>query len=306
MGQVASATSSRPAMRVATVRSQRAAVRRLIGRGFIHLIAIVGSILIMVPFLWTLTSSLKPQLEIRKVPPLLLPSTVMWSNYVDVWSTLNFTSWFQNSWFLAIVTTVGTVLSAALAGYAFARFKFPGREIFFAMTIGTMMLPYEVTIIPSYLMYFLLGWLNTYLPLTIPAWLGGGAFFIFLFRQFFMTIPMDLDEAAKIDGANHFQIFGYVVLPLSMPVIATGAIIAFNNNWNSFIWPLIILNNADKFPLSIGLRHFAIQLIKSDNYKILDHLLLAGAVVMTIPIVLIFAIFQQYFVRGVVLSGLKG
>jgi multiple sugar transport system permease protein len=168
------------------------------------------------------------------------------------------------------------------------------------------MLPYEVTLIPSYILYFQIGWLNTYLPLIVPAWLGGGAFFIFLFRQFFMTIPMDLDEAAKIDGANHFQILAFVVMPLSMPVLATGAIIAFINNWNSFIFPLVILKDTAKFTVSIGLRHFAVQLIQSDNYKILDHLLLAGAVIMTLPIVLIFFFGQQYFVRGVVLSGLKG
>jgi multiple sugar transport system permease protein len=306
MGQAMDAEQIRLPVSRVTIRSPWVLIGRAGKRSLLNLIAILGSILIMIPFVWTLTSSLKPALEIRKIPPLLLPSQFMWSNYIDVWQAQFFAGWFRNSVLIASLATLGTVLSAALAGYAFARFKFPGRGVLFALTIGTMMLPYEVTLIPSYIMYFLIGWLNTYFPLIVPGWLGGGAFFIFLFRQFFMTIPMDLDEAAKIDGANHFQILGYVVMPLSLPVLATGAIIAFVNNWNSFIFPLVILKDTAKFPVSVGLRHFAVQLIQSDNYKILDHLLLAGAVIMTLPIVIIFFFGQQYFVRGVVLSGLKG
>ena len=301
--------ATKPVSRAAaheSIRDPWVLAHRTLKRAGFHLIAILGSILVMLPFLWTLDSSLKPVLEIRKIPPVFIPSHIAWTNYAEVWTSQNFTNWVQNSVILAAITVTGTVLSAACAGYAFARFRFPGREALFAMTIATMMLPLEVTLIPSYILFFLIGWLNTYLPLTVPAWLGGGAFFIFLFRQFFMTIPMDLDEAAKIDGANQFQILEHVVLPLSRPVLATGAIIAFINTWNSFIFPLIILNDAAKFPLSIGLRHFAVQLIQSDGYKILDHLLLAGAVIMTVPVVVIFFFFQQYFVRGVVLSGVKG
>lgn len=305
MAQAADVKATKP-VPPRTIRNPLVVAGRIARRGLLHLVAIVGSVSIMIPFLWTLTSSLKPVLEIRKIPPTLLPSTFMWSNYVDVWQAQFFANWVQNSVLITTLSTLGTVVSAALAGYAFARFKFPGRAALFALTIGTMMLPYEVTLIPSYILYFEIGWLNTYLPLIVPAWLGGGAFFIFLFRQFFMTIPLDLDEAAKIDGANHFQILAYVVMPLSMPVVATGAIIAFINNWNSFIFPLVILKDTVKFTVSIGLRFFAIQLVQSDSYKILDHLLLAGAVIMTLPIVLIFFLGQQYFVRGVVLSGLKG
>jgi ABC-type glycerol-3-phosphate transport system permease component len=225
-------------------------------------------------------------------------------NYVEVWTTKLFAIWTRNTLFVTILATLGTVLTAALAGYSFARFRFPGRNALFAMTIATIMLPETVTLIPRYLLYYQFGWLNTYLPLIVPFWFGGGAFFIFLFRQFFMTLPMDLDEAAKIDGANYFQILFQIVLPLSLPVLATVGIIAFVNHWDSFLFPLLVLNEPEKFTVSIGLRWFSIS--PSADARPTDHLLLAGSVMMTIPIVLLFFFGQRYFVRGVVMSGIKG
>jgi multiple sugar transport system permease protein len=167
-----------------------------------------------------------------------------------------------------------------------------------------LLLPFEVTLIPTYIEYYLLGWLNTYLPLTVPYWLGGGAFYIFLFRQFFMTIPIDLDEAAKIDGAGHFQILAWIALPLSLPVIAAAGILSFINNWNAFVLPLIILNDPPKFTLSIGLRFFQMQ--PSADAMPTDNLLLAGSIIMTIPVIVVFFLGQRHFVKGVVMSGLKG
>ncbi len=287
-----------------TIRSGQVRSRNLLGRGGLHVLALVMGFLLMVPFVWAVIGSLKPVEEIRLLPPRLLPSKVMWSNYHEVWTSTLFTQWVQNTVLITVLATIGTVLSAALAGYAFARFRFPGRELMFGITLGTMMLPQEVTLIPSYLLFFKLGWLNTYKPLIIPAWFGGGAFFIFLFRQFFMTIPIDLDDAAKIDGANYLQVLYRIVMPLSLPVLATAGIISFIGNWNSFIFPLIILNDKVKFTVSIGLRYFAIS--PSADSRPLDHLLLAGSVLMTIPIVLMFFAGQRYFVRGVVMSGIKG
>jgi len=195
-------------------------------------------------------------------------------------------------------------ISAALAGYAFARFRFPGRTALFAITISTMLLPATVTLIPSFLLFYYLGWLNTHLPLIVPYWFGGGGFFIFLFRQFFMTIPTELDDAAKIDGASYLHIFVQIVLPLSLPVMATVGIIAFINHYNSFLFPLIVLNDAPKFTMSIGLRYFNIS--PTSDAMPRDHHLLAMAVMMTAPIIALFFAGRRYFVQGVVMSGIKG
>lgn len=285
-------------------RSTSASLRRGLGRALLYVLAVVFGALLMVPFAWAIDGSLKPETEIRLLPPELIPSKWMFSNYPETWHTTLFSQWAQNTVFVVVLATVGAVFSAALAGYAFARFRFPGRQVMFAITLATLMLPQEVTLIPSYLLFFKLGWLNTYLPLIIPSWFGGGAFLIFLFRQFFMSIPLDLDDAAKIDGASYFQILGWIILPLSRPVLATAGILTLIGNWNSFLFPLIILNDAAKFTLSIGLRYFAVS--PSADSKPTDHLLLAGSIMMTIPIIIIFFFGQRYFVRGVVMSGVKG
>jgi multiple sugar transport system permease protein len=279
-------------------------VRHLLGRSVLHLLAIALGALLLIPFVWAVISSLKPVEEIRVLPPEFWPSQFRWSNYADVWASTRFTRWALNSVVITVLATAGTVLSAAAAGFAFARFRFPGRNLLFGLTLATLLLPQEVTLIPTYLLFFKLGWLNTYLPLIVPSWLGGGAFFIFLFRQFFMTLPTDLDEAAKIDGANYLQILSWIVLPLSLPVVATAGIISFINHWNSFLFPLIVLNDPDKFTLSIGLRYFAIS--PSADARPTDHLLLAGSIMMTVPIIVLFFLGQRYFVRGVVMSGIKG
>jgi ABC-type glycerol-3-phosphate transport system permease component len=286
-----------------TTRSAKAALRRALGRGLLYGIAIVLSALLMGPFVWGIISSLKPDNEIKLLPPVILPSRWVPYNYVEVWTSKLFGVWTRNSALIVILATTGTVVSSALGGYSFARFRFPGRSILFGLTIATIMMPDIVTLIPRFILFYQLGWLNTFLPLIVPYWFGT-AFYIFLFRQFFMSIPTDLDEAAKIDGANYFQIFSRIVLPLSGPVVATVAIIAFIAHWDSFLFPLIILNDPDKFTVSIGLRWFAIS--PSADARPLDHLLLAGSMMMTVPIMLLFFFGQRYFVRGVVMSGIKG
>jgi len=296
--------STRRSSGQATIRNPVVVVRYVAGRGSLHLLTAVVGLLLMIPFLWALVGSFKPEDEIKALPPTFWPTHFVWGNYLQVWTSSYFTNWFFNTIEITILATAGAILSAAAAGYAFARLRFPGREIFFGMTIATMLLPFEVTLIPTYIEYYLLGWLNTYLPLTVPFWLGGGAFFIFLFRQFFMTIPLELDEAAKIDGANHFQILSTIVLPLSLPVLAAAGILSFISNWNSFVLPLIILNDPQKFTLSIGLRYFQMQ--PSSDAMPTDNLLLAGSIIMTIPIIAIFFLGQRYFVKGVVMSGMKG
>jgi len=183
--------------RTRVARPGAARARRLFGRSLLHVLAIVVGVLLMVPFAWAVISSLKPVEEIRLLPPHFWPSQFRWSNYADVWTSTRFTRWAFNSVLITVLATIGTITSASAAGFAFARFRFPGRNLLFGLTLATLLLPQEVTLIPTYLLFFKLGWLNTYLPLIVPSWLGGGAFFIFLFRQFFMTLPIDLDEAAR-------------------------------------------------------------------------------------------------------------
>jgi ABC-type glycerol-3-phosphate transport system permease component len=291
--------------RRASSRGPRDVVRRLptlLRRYSLHLIAILLGIVLMLPFYWAIISSLKLGTEVREIPLVWWPKVAQWNNYADVWSVRFFPVWVWNSIFLTVVATTGTVLSSSLAGYAFARFRFPGKNLLFTITLATLLLPAYVLLIPNFMLFWKLGWLNTYLPLTVPFWFGQ-AFFIFLFRQFFMTIPIELDEAARIDGASYPRIFWSIIMPLSAPAFATAAIIEGINQWNSFLRPLIVLNQPETYPLSVGLRYFVVN--PGDNLP-KDHLLMAAAVIMTIPVILIFFIGQRAFVRGVVMSGIKG
>ena len=275
---------------------------RLLGRLGLHIVAVILGIALMLPFYWAFSSSLKTMFEVRQIPPVWWPPIPQWHNYADVWRVRFFPEWYWNSIVLTVVATTGVVISSSLAGYAFARFRFPGKNLLFSLTLATLMLPPIVLLIPNYMLFWQLGWLNTYLPLTVPFWFGQ-AFFIFLFRQFFMTIPLELDEAARIDGASYPRILWSIMLPLSGPVYATAAIIEGINQWNSFLRPLIILNRPETYPLSVGLRYFVVN--PGDGLP-RDHLLMAAAVMMTLPVILLFFLGQRYFVRGVVMSGIKG
>jgi len=276
----------------------------LFSRFGLHLIAILLGLMLFLPFYWAVSSSLKQVQEVRQIPPVFWPKVPQWENYVVVWNVRLFTTWVANTFFLTIVPTIGILFSTSLAGYAFARFRFAGKAALFSVTMATLMLPGYVLLIPNFLLFWKLGWLNTYLPLTIPFYFGGfvGGFYIFLFRQFFLTIPHDLDEAARIDGASFPRIFWSIVLPLSLPAFATAAIIEGIRQWNSFLLPLIVLNRPELYPLSVGIRYFVL----SPDTQPKDHYLMAAAVLMTLPVVLLFFLCQRYFVRGVVMSGIKG
>jgi multiple sugar transport system permease protein len=195
---------------------------------------------------------------------------------------------------------IGVLFSASLAGFGFARMRFPGRGPLFILVLATMMLPEIVTQIPSYLLFRTVGWIDTFLPLIVPAFLGGGAFNIFLCRQFFLSIPVELDEAARIDGASTWQIYTRVILPLSQPVLATVAVFTFMNNWNAFLGPLIYLNSLENMTLAVGLRAF--QGLRGTEWN----LMMAAAAVMMIPVLIVFFAAQRYFIEGIVTSGFGG
>lgn len=305
MAQDALAQSTAPTLR-APVTMRTAKRQQVIGRTLLYIVAIAASILFMLPFAWTVFSSLKTPSELYMFPPRWLPATPRFENYAEVFTISPFGRWLWNSVFVAVLATFGSVLSAAVTGYSFARFRYPGRDLIFLITLSTLMLPSEVTLIPLYLLFNKIRWLDTYLPLIVPAYFGGGAFLIFMMRQFFMTIPMDLDEAARIDGAGYLRIFSQILLPLSGPVLATAAVITFIGDWNAFLFPYIILNDKMKFTIGIGIKYFQTIAANIDSMEPRENLLMAASLMMTAPIIVLFFTAQRYFVRGIVMSGIKG
>ncbi len=265
----------------------------------LHLLVWIGALGMILPFLWMLSTSLKTQGTAMAYPPVWIPQPAHWSNYLDVVQSFPFDRFALNSFKIAILGTVGQLLSTTLAAYAFARMRFPGRNLIFVILLSTLMIPSHVTMIPSFLLFNWLGWVNTHYPLIVPAWFGG-AFGTFLLRQFFQTVPLDYSDAAAIDGAGHAQIFARIYVPLARPVLATLALFAFMNHWNEFLLPVIYLTDEDKLTLTVGLSYFRLQ------YGTLYHYLMAGTVLSTIPIFILFVLLQKYFVRGFMMSGLKG
>ncbi len=262
------------------------------------------SLLFMFPFFWTVMSSLKAVDELYVFPPTLFPSTPQWQNYARVWQEFPYFLWMWNSIFVVILSTLGTIITSSLVAYSFARFRYRGREFIFILTLGTLMLPAQVTLIPQYVLFHRLGWINTLLPLWVPAWFGGNAFAIFLIRQFIMALPRELDEAALIDGASYIRIFWQILMPLCKAVIATIAVITFVAVWNDFINPLIYLQLPEKFTLSVGLNYF--KSFPELGGEPTQHILMAASVMMIAPVIALFFFTQRYFVQGIVLSGIKG
>lgn len=280
--------------------------RRAIGRTILYFIAIGGSSVFMFPFVWTVLSSLKRGGELFRFPPTWFPEVAQFVNYPKVFEIVPWAAWTWNSTLVAVVSTFGAVLTAALVGYSFARFRYPARDVLFIITLSTMMLPVEVTLIPLYLMFARIGWMDSYHPLIVPSFFGGSAFLIFLMRQFFMSIPIDLDEAARIDGANYLRIFWQILMPLSIPVTATAAVLTFMSQWNEFLQPFIFLNTKSKYTLAIGIRYFQAVAGFADDTEPKYHLLMAASVMMTAPIIIMFFLAQRYLVQGIVMSGIKG
>ena len=279
-------------------------------RALLHALTLTLAVFAMFPFIWTVASSLKTPAELVLFPPPLFPYTPQWGNYLELWRVVPFGTWLWNSLIFTVVGTIGSVASATLVAYSFARFRYPGRDAFFLITLATIMLPVEITIIPQYLLFFNIGWIDTLLPLIVPQWLGGGAFNIFLIRQFIMALPRDLDEAALVDGASYLQTLWYVLLPLCVPALATAAIITAISNWDAFLAPFIFLNSKDNLVLAVGIREFQ-SLGSATGGAVVgglrrDHLLMAAATLMTLPVIALFFVCQRYFVRGAVMSGIKG
>ncbi|QGH33630.1 ABC transporter permease subunit [Gracilibacillus salitolerans] len=275
-------------------------VQKRISNSIILILLLLGSILLLSPIWWMFATSVKNMQEIMTYPPTFWPNEWNWSNYADTLEAAPFIRYTFNTLFLTGFAVFANTLSNSFIAYGFAKIRFKGREVLFAILLATMMLPAFVTMIPHYVMFAKLGWLNTYLPLIIPQFFGG-AFFVFLLRQFFRTIPNELMEAAKIDGASHLYIWARIILPLSKPAIATVAIFTFNGAWNDFIGPLLYLNDESLYTLQIGLQVFKGQVSTQWNY------LMAGSLMVLLPVIILFFIFQRYFIEGMNLTaGSKG
>jgi multiple sugar transport system permease protein len=279
-------------------------MRRITGPALFYLATGVLTLFFLGPFAWTVISSLKQASEITTYPPIFIPATLRFENYALAWTKVPFLTFYLNSAIVEVLAVSGQVISATLVAYGFARFSFPLRNALFLLVIATLIVPWEVTIVPSFILYRWLGWLDTLKPLIVPFWFGGSPLFIFLLRQFFMGVPREFDEAAEIDGASSFRILWQILVPLCVPAIATVAIFSFLQHWNEFIQPLIFLNSPENFTVSLGLRLF--QTTPTDPGEPKEHLLMAAAVIASIPCILLFFAAQRFFVRGIVLSGIKG
>jgi ABC-type glycerol-3-phosphate transport system permease component len=267
----------------------------------VYSLLIVLSIVFLFPFYWMVSTALKAEHNVFVWPPQWIPDPVMWSNFKEALSNpqLPFPLFFRNTMILEIGIIVGRLISCTFIAYGFARLEAPGKNVLFAILLATLMLPSAVTQIPRFLLFNKIGWVNSYLPLIVPAWFGE-AYAIFLMRQFFMTIPRELEEAARIDGANFLQIITRIIVPLSMPVLTVILILSFKDIWNDFFGPLLYLNDLTKYPLAVGLQYF------NGQFRVQMSLLMAAAVVVLLPLLIVFFIAQKAFVEGVSLTGLAG
>ncbi len=264
----------------------------------LHGVLLAGSVLMLLPFLWMLSTSLKEPKEIFTYPPIWIPSRIAWENYLETVSIMPFGRFYLNSFVVAVSVTGLQLFTSSLAAFAFARLRFRGRELLFLLYLATLMIPFQVTMIPNFILIRYLGWYDSYQALILPP--AFSAFSTFLLRQYFRTIPMDLDEAARVDGASSLRIWWQLIMPLSTPGLAALAIFTFLGSWNDFLWPLIVTNSLEMRTLPVGLSAFQSQ------YSVQWHLLMAGSVIALLPVLVVYVLGQRWFVEGITLSGLGG
>ncbi|MGF9700189.1 MULTISPECIES: carbohydrate ABC transporter permease [Paenibacillus] len=265
-----------------------------------YLLLTLISLIMIVPFIWMISTSFKEPQSIFTYPPQWIPEPFRFQNYIDVFRLIPFHRFYFNSVYIAVVVVLGTVFFASLAGYAFAKIPFKGRNVVFLILLSAMMIPHEVTAIPMFLFMRQLGWIDTHLPLILlPIFGAGGVFGIFVMRQFFITVPTELEEAAMIDGCNRFRIYARIMLPIAKPGMATLTIFTFVTIWNEFFDPLIFINSRELMTLPLGLSLF------TDEVGTAWHYLMSATVMATVPLLVVFFIAQRRFIEGVAMTGLK-
>lgn len=264
-----------------------------------YILLTIGALTMIIPFLWMISTALKEPGQIFCMPPQWIPRPIVWSNFNRAWAALPFDFFTINSFRISIFATIGTLISCSWAAYTFARLSFPGKDVLFAIILATMMIPGQITMIPVFIIMKTLGWYDTHLPLWVPHFFGS-AFGTFLLRQFFISLPAELDDAAKIDGCNPFQIYWKIFLPLSKPALATLGVLTFLSSWNNLLGPVIYLRTIEKFTLMIGLSFFQGQYVTDFS------LLMSGTLISLLPIIFLYIVAQKYFVQGIALTGIKG
>jgi multiple sugar transport system permease protein len=276
------------------------AVRIRWPRVLVHVVLLALVVVSILPLVYMISTSLKPDGSEFEFPIRWIPSQVAWENYPRSFTSVKTLTFLRNTMLVSVFSLMGELLTASLAAYAFARLRFPGRDVLFMLMLSTLMLPYIVTLIPLFVLFRNLGWINTLLRLIVPAYFGGHPLFIFLLRQTYLGLPRELDDAAKIDGAGFFRTWWSVLLPLTGPALATVTILSLVFHWNDFVAPLVYLNSQDNFTLALGVRLFR------DQYRTYFNEMMAYSTMMSVPILLVFFIFQKHFVRGITMSGLTG
>lgn len=267
----------------------------------IHTILLLGAVIILFPVVWMISTSLKAPYQVKSIPPIWIPDPIVWENYINAVTIFPVPFWtfIYNSMFLSLANVVGSVISNTIIGFAFARLRFRGSNILFLIVLSTMMLPQQVTMVPVFILFSKLGWINTYKPLIIPQFFGN-AFFIFLMRQFFATIPRELDDAARIDGCGVMGIFFRIMLPLAKPAVGIMAIFEFTGSWNWFLGPLIYLSKMETFPLALALSYLRA------TYRVLWSELMVVSFIAMLPPLILFFIAQKAYIQGIVVTGVKG
>jgi multiple sugar transport system permease protein len=273
-------------------------ILNLSGRALVYLLLIGGAIIMLFPFYWMVTTAFKSLMEAITIPPTIIPSVWRVDNFVEAWNQAPFPRYFANSIFMAGSCTAGTIFTSILAAYAFARLRFFGKDLLFVMFLATMMIPFEVTLIPDFLIITTLGWYNTYTALIIP-WTAS-VFGIFLLRQFFLSMPKELYEATLLDGGTHFQFLWMVAVPLAVPAIISVGIFSFLSSWNSLLWPIIVTSSKNMRPIQVGLTAFQGEAGSDWN------LMMAAATLAVLPIIIMFLFAQKQFVEGIARTGIKG
>jgi multiple sugar transport system permease protein len=271
-----------------------------------YLLLIALAFSFVLPFYWMGSSALKDDSQVFTVPPVWIPSPAHWNNYWDAWNIYDFNLYMMNTVFKqAIPVMVGSVFSSAIVAYGFGRLRWPGRDIVFSICLMTMMVPYAVTMVPLFITFKHLGWINTYLPLTVPAYFGS-PFFIFMLRQFYLGIPQELSDAARIDGASEFGILWRIILPLSKPALAVAALFSFLGAWNDYLGPLIYLNQRDQYTIALGIENLRRTIAQVGATSLAYPYLMAVSTIVTLPIFVAFFLAQRTFIEGISLTGLKG
>jgi len=271
-----------------------------------YIILIILSISFLLPFYWMISSAVKNDAQVYTVPPVLVPIPARWINFVEAWQIDNFNLYVINTVFrYTIPAIVGTLVSCTVVAYGFARFRWPGRDILFAICLMTMMVPFQVQMVPLFIIFKNLGWINSYNPLVIPTFFGN-AYYIFMLRQFFKTIPDELPDAARIDGANDFGILWYIMLPLVKPALAVVALFTFLGAWNDYLGPLIYVNQSHLYTLSMGLASLSTNITQAGIKHLAYPYLMAVSAIITVPIIVLFFFAQRTFIEGISLTGIKG